>query len=85
MCNRSFKKGDIYYKHRTVISGYEILAYEYLECPKCRYKQESQEKRFNLFKTKCHHPIVSEEWSFIPGETVMQPDHDECVICGEWL
>jgi hypothetical protein len=90
-CCCSFKKGDTYYINRVVYADYEshkgldVITHEYLMCPKCKYKQEQHKTRFEQFKTKCHHPITDEKWSYIPGEAVMQPDHDECLICGAWI
>jgi hypothetical protein len=90
-CDCGFKKGDVYYIKRFVYTDFEchegldIIAYEYLVCPKCQYKQEHHKERLEQFKSKCHHPITDEKWSYIPGEVVMQPDHDECLICGEWV
>jgi hypothetical protein len=87
-CNRSFIKGDVYYIRRKVFDDYGglgIIAFEFLECPKCRYKKVKHAERFEKFKPNCHHPIFHEVWSYIPGEYVMQPDHDECDVCGEWL
>jgi len=90
-CNCSFTKGNVYYVKRKVfvIGGTfnksELFAYEVVICPKCKYKSKRHVERFESFKGKCHHPIVEEVWSTIPGEIIMQPDHDECVICGKWL
>ncbi|EIJ79143.1 hypothetical protein PB1_16339 [Bacillus methanolicus PB1] len=87
-CGREFKKGDVYYKHREVIFDFdfaEIIAFEFIQCPKCKYKHDSHNDRFERFKSRCHHPITHEVWSYIPGEAVMQPDHDECLICGKWV
>jgi hypothetical protein len=87
ICNRSFKKGDVYYSHRSVVTyGKLIDAHEFLRCAKCKYKNEKREDRFKEFIKNCHHPITEEVWSPIPGEShLLQPDHLECTICGKWL
>lgn len=83
-CNHTFCKGEVYYKERKVIAeGDEIIAYEYLVCPKCKYQHMQHEKRFNKFCDGCKHPIKQEIWSYIPGEYIKQPDHLECLICGK--
>jgi len=85
-CNCNFKKGDVYYKKREV--GFEfdsMFSFEYLVCAKCKYKKEQRMSRFHNFTDKCHHPITEEVFSYIPGESVMQPDHTECKICGKWV
>jgi hypothetical protein len=88
-CGKTFKKGDVYYLERIVFAwGFEnkhLFSNEHLHCAKCRYRQLEHERRFELFKPKCPHPIVHEVWSYIPGEYVMQPDHDVCQVCGEWI
>ncbi len=33
----------------------------------------------------CQHSNVDEIWSYIPGEAVKQPDHDQCLDCGKRL
>lgn len=84
-CNKNFKKGEVYYLHRNVIAIDEFIeAYEYLECPKCRYKSKERARRFKEFKKTCEHPISDTVWSLIPGEDVaMEPDYEECLICGQ--
>lgn len=86
-CGCNFKKGDVYYKYRDVYSGaIGVLAYEWLMCPKCKYKMDSHLSRLEQFKKNCHHPIVNTVWTPISGEEWRyEPDHDECLICGEWL
>lgn len=92
-CNCSFKKGDFYYVDRHFyedIDHYgdvEIIAFDNVYCSRCNHKNEKHILRFNSFihSEKCHHPIKEEIWTPIPGEAVMQPDHTECRICGEYL
>lgn len=84
-CNKGFKKGEVYYLHRKVVAIFgEVDAWEYLECPKCKYKNEEREKRFKEFRKTCKHPISDTVWSLIPGEDfAMEPDYEECLICGQ--
>lgn len=87
-CGKGFKKGEVYYIHRKVFEYfYEIFAIENLICPKCKYREEKQKERYEQFKGKCEHPekFIEEIWDYIPGEAVMQPDHDVCRLCGEWV
>lgn len=86
-CGCNFKKGDVYYIERIVYTDFgEIVgADEYTYCAKCKYKIEEHNRRFERFKPHCKHPIINEVWDYIPGEAVMQPDHNECLICGAWL
>jgi len=93
-CDKEFPKGDIYYKQRTIVSGIDdiddkpyIYGNTIYECPRCHYKRIQHEKRFQEFKKHCKHPkeFITEEWSYIPGECVKQPDHFECRLCGKIL
>lgn len=85
-CGRAIVKGDIYYTKRTVwkYEG-EITGWTNRKCAQCKYYADQSKLRFERFKPNCHHPLVHEVWSGIPGEYVMQPDHEECLICGEWV
>lgn len=85
-CNEKFIKGDVYYLNRHVFSeDGKVHAYEHLECPKCKWKNENQMKRFKKFQQECDHPerFVVTSYSYIPREAVMQPDHDECLLCSQ--
>lgn len=84
-CGCGFNKGEVYYKFRSVYAGSKVSAYEWILCAKCKRKQEQHKKRFEIFKKNCHHPIKTLVWDYIPGECVMQPDHNECLVCGEWV
>ena len=84
-CNTRFLKGDVYYLNRY-FSKYdgEIIAYEYLECAKCKYKRNVRKSRHDKFKEKCNHPkeFIEEIWGYIPGEVVKQPEYSLCTLCG---
>jgi hypothetical protein len=92
-CNKSFKKGDVYYKHRVVTdetyfaSKINLFTSEHLICARCEYKKKEHVKRQEKFKKNCAHPkkFIQEIWSYIPGESIMQPDHLECSLCGTIL
>lgn len=86
-CEQGFEKGRVYYKKREVYDDPfgGLCTFEYLWCSKCKFKKENQKIRFEKFKPNCHHPIVSLEYSYIPGEAVMEPDHNECRICRKWI
>ena len=46
-CNKSFKKGDVYYKHRVVTdetyfaSKINLFTSEHLICARCEYKKKN--------------------------------------------
>ncbi|GFN32414.1 hypothetical protein [Paenibacillus xylaniclasticus] len=86
-CNKAFSKGETYHIDRRVIKEFgEIFAFEYLICPKCKYKAEQSRHRFLAFISdgKCKHPITDIVWTTIAGEDyVKEPSHTECCICGE--
>ena len=91
-CNKSFKKGDVYYKERQVFTDFidgkvNVTAYSNFKCPKCKYKDEDHMKRFNKFKTKCNHPeeFIDTIWGYIPGECVKEPQCEHCKLCGKIL
>lgn len=87
LCTKSFKKGEVYYRDRNVFEFMgEVMAFEYRICPKCKYKEEDRNRRWEKHKEKCEHPIIDTIWTVIPGEDVVkEPDHDECMICGQWV
>lgn len=83
-CDKGFKKGEVYYLHREVVSLEKgIWAYECLICAKCMYKEQRHVERLKVFQKKCEHPYKfrNTTYSYIPGEAVMQPDYDECMLC----
>jgi hypothetical protein len=86
-CNKSFVKGEVYYLKRVVFKEFgEIISYEYLVCPRCKYENERKGERHRQFveSGKCHHPITDTIWTTIAGEDfVKEPSHTECCICGE--
>lgn len=87
-CNCGIHKGNVYYQIRTVTYDEdEVFAQEYIECARCKYKMAESKRRFELFVEKCPHPdgFVELVWSYIPGEAVMQPDHDVCRLCKKWF
>lgn len=93
-CGKEFLKGNVYYKERIVaveedfpIDKTIILAYNSYLCPKCKYKQEQQNKRFLKFKGKCTHPekFIETKYDYIPGECVQEPQYDYCRLCGKIL
>jgi hypothetical protein len=86
-CNRSFIRGDVYYKVREVydIDECGIVACEYLICPRCHYHDNEQRRRYKAFKEKCSHPenFRRTKYRYIPGECVQEPDYDYCDLCGK--
>ena len=87
-CGKRFFKGHVYYVQRVVFALDNIIsAYEYTCCAKCNYEDQRRKERYERFKESgvCKHPVIDEVWSYMPGEAVMEPDHDECLVCGEWL
>jgi len=62
-----------------------IMAFEYLLCPRCKWKEDRHKELYKEFQKKCTHPekFAETEWSYIPGECVKEPDYDYCRLCGE--
>ena len=86
-CGKSFKKGDVYYKVRKVFVDEIVCAFEFLICPKCKYKMEQHNKRYKKFQKHCEHPqeFIDTQWCYIPGECVKEPNYDYCRLCGKIL
>ena len=78
LCGKGFKKGEVYYKFRTVINEGAIIAYEYTVCPKCKYENEQHAKRFESFQERCDHP----DWAKRTRYSYMSIDYDYCGLCG---
>jgi hypothetical protein len=51
---------------------------------RCAYLNQRRGERFERFKQGCQHPrgFRETEYSYIPGEAVMQPECDRCRLCG---
>lgn len=87
-CGKSFKKGDPYWRHRQVwTDDYDgkISGFTHHICPRCKYQEEDRERRSRNLQERCRHPehMVEMQYSYIPGEAVMQPDHYACRICNK--
>jgi hypothetical protein len=83
-CGKNFNKGDVYYINRYVFSDIDwVIAFEFLICPKCKWKSEQRKARKATLPERCKHPIIHTEYSYIPGECVMEPAYDYCAICGK--
>lgn len=84
-CNCTFAKGDIYYHERKVfVDDGEVFAHNITQCPRCKYKNEDHMLRYGQFITiGCKHPekFVEMQYRYIPGEAVMEPSHEECMLC----
>lgn len=89
LCSKPILKGHVYYTKRRVYDcGSDgIIGITKHFCARCNYENKDSVERYERFKPNCHHPepLIHEVWSYIPGEAVMQPDHCECTLCGEWL
>ncbi|MHA1303788.1 MAG: hypothetical protein ACTSPI_08810 [Candidatus Heimdallarchaeaceae archaeon] len=53
-------------------------------CPKCKYKQEQHDKRFNTFKERCTHPEEFRD-TIYTIERCPSPDYDYCRLCEKIL
>ena len=83
-CEKPIPKGTVYYNVKEICKwDNEAVFFEFKMCPRCKYTQEINQKRFEKFKLNCHHPITYTEYRYIPGEAVMEPYADKCRICGE--
>jgi hypothetical protein len=54
-------------------------------CFKCEWKHKYHDERFEKRKLICDHPKTEEIWTYMLGEAVMEPDHEECIICQKRL
>jgi len=85
-CDKSFKKGDVYYKKRYVFTeDGKVHGIEHLICPKCKYLIDNHKERFEKFKKHCSHPLTEDIWTYISGECIMEPYGSKCLACGEWV
>ena len=87
-CKNSILKGNIYYKERVVfVEKSGVFGYTNTYCPKCKYRNEQHNLRYESFKDKCTHPeaFIEEIWTYIPGEAVKEPSHCVCRLCGSIL
>ena len=87
-CERQINKGDVYYKKRVVFAEDGIVrAWDAIECPKCYRQRMETEKRYVEFQKTCTHPNSFQDthYTYIPGEAVMEPSHDYCLLCGKTL
>jgi hypothetical protein len=82
-CGRKFTKGDVYYRHRKVVEEDRgIYAFEYIECPKCRYKHQRGAVRRVGLQERCKHHITGTMYDYAwPG----QIEYDYCLICEKVL
>ena len=51
----------------------------------CRHEDSPHEQAEKRKREECTHENTHEVWSYMAGEAVMEPDHLECLDCGEWL
>ena len=84
-CGKSFNKSDVYYRKREVINWDEVTAFSLYICPRCKLENERHKERFAKFVENCKHPEEFRElkYSYIPGEAVMEPSHEECRLCNK--
>ena len=86
-CSSPLNKGNVYYIQRNVYNFFgEVVASEYLLCPKCKYKAEQSSRRYKemISEKRCKHPIGEIVWQTIAGEDyVKEPSHEECLVCRE--
>ena len=81
-CKRSIPIGSI-----AVLDGPPVYTTNMYYHLRCYYGREASKLRFNRFVMKCPHPekMRVTVWTYIPGECVKEPDHDECRICGRYI
>lgn len=86
-CNKVIKKGEVYYKSREIFETFNgsVVGFDTYMCPRCKHRSEQHFKRYGEFQNKCSHPqeFMETEWSYIPGESVKEPDFDYCKLCGK--
>lgn len=47
----------------------------------CWHANSPHQKAIKEKKLKCEHKNTEMQYSYIPGEAVMQPDHELCIDC----
>jgi hypothetical protein len=90
ICDRKIKKGERYLYERHFCKEFDdydfeeiIYGYDTHVHVKCDYKQKRHKERFERFKPTCKHKICHDEYSYIPGEAIMQIECRVCDICRE--
>jgi len=48
----------------------------------CWHSDSPHQKSIVEKKEKCEHKNVETQYSYIPGEAVKEPSHNECMDCG---
>jgi len=85
-CQKMIPVKSIAYREKVFeIEDDSVYSEHWYSCSRCKYKSDQHNKRLAAFKPHCHHPARVDQYSYIPGECVMQPDHIECLVCGAHL
>ncbi|MCK9526078.1 MAG: hypothetical protein M0R49_09145 [Limnochordia bacterium] len=87
-CKRVINKGEVFYKERKVHQDWDtgqIYGFDFYYCPKCLWKIRNHDKRRAEFIKNCKHPerFRDMQYSYMPGEAIMEPSHEECMLCGQ--
>ncbi|WP_051289779.1 hypothetical protein [Paenibacillus massiliensis] len=86
-CDKCICKGDVYYHEKIydLDEDGKLWTWTMNVCPRCRYEHEDRARRKVGLQEHCNHPskMIETKYSYIPGEAVMQPDHDLCTVCGK--
>lgn len=91
ICNKEIKKGEVFYKKRTVWEDWEdggrIYGYNIYYCPKCLWRLKQHDKRWTEFIKNCKHPDSHREmeYIYIPNEAIKEPSHEICSLCRQTI
>ena len=83
-CHRRIRKGEVYYDSVTlckVDDRNDLLKYVVRYCAQCESKRKRRAERLE----NCTHRLTATHYRYIPGEAVMEPDYDYCIICGKTI
>ena len=90
-CGNVMIKGTVYYRIKQIYHVYNCEpsfgSFEIKQCPKCKYKERRHYERYADFTERCEHPkkFIDTVYDYIPGEAAMEPQYDQCLLCGKVL
>ena len=90
-CGKVIPKGTVYYHIKQIYRDHDYEpsfgSFEIKQCPKCKYKERRHYERYADFAKRCEHPreFIDTVYDYIFGEAVMEPQYDQCLLCGKVL
>lgn len=71
--------------YKCDMCGKRLLSKQGAKIHEKQYCKVVREKQREELQAKCKHEKTNTHYDYIPGEAVMQPEHDYCVDCGKIL